>query len=448
MLTAEQIGAILETACILLEKKGALVENAYVRERLEAMGGRIEGEIVRFPTHVSRDALAWGTPVPPPEGHRVTAYAEVYQGSYLSLDGEYVPLTHARLLEYLKLTRHLPGIDGIYMLGCPIEEAPLAAQSLYEKLYCWNWGIDGGQAIWDTALCPKLLRLWQRRADQLGKPLAEIFQGTVYMISPLKIGAVEGAQMEFFARQGLTVHLGCMGSLGCTAPVTLAGALAMQLAEKILCTLWHRSCGQYAPLGAGNAMAVMDMRTAAFRYGRPEEIAMARACDDIAAHLGLPRNHHGGLTDARTPGFEAGAQKAASAMTYALSSGHGNIAAGLLAVDTVFSPVQLALDGELARSLNAALQDVTVDAETLALETMLDVEHGGMFLDQEHTAEHLRELWQPRAFSRELTGEDARTAEERARDLCRSILAREEDPQPLLDPVTYQDMTDIINSKE
>ena len=62
-------------------------------------------------------------------------------------------------------------------------------------------------------------------------PIEQVFQGGVSMISPLKLGRVECEHLLWFRERGLRCFIGCMSSLGMTAPITLAGAISVQLAE-------------------------------------------------------------------------------------------------------------------------------------------------------------------------------------------------------------------------
>lgn len=438
---------------LLLSEKGAEIENRYLIERLDAYGARVDGSVITFPPELTQAVLSESKSTMKPSARRVTAAAEIYQGWYLSLRGEYAPTAEKQLLEYKKLSMYLPGIDGISMLGCPITEVPPALQPLYEKLYCWKWGIGGGSALWESALLDRIYALWQVHAGYLGVPVESIFQGAVYMLSPLKLGHLEAEHLEYFARRGLRVHVGTMGSIGATAPVTRAGAMALQLAEQLFTTHLMRALWGQGKLRGGNALAVMDMRSMSFRYGRPEINALTLATGALAKHLGLPETYHTGLTDAKAPSFEAGVQKATSALMAAMTGGHGHIAAGLLSVDEVFSPVQMALDGELCEFLNRSLLEEEVTDESLALEVLLEVDHGQSFIDQEHTAMNMRSsLWQPNLFSRDMyvawRDGGAKLDVDYAREKCLAILNDEPPLAPLISEAEERELQKILTVRE
>jgi len=437
MITIQSCEQIMEAAMLLLEQKGMRVEDEYLRAKLREYGGIARDEIVFFDRALSESALAdsrRGRDEAPAEP-RITACAEMYEGRYLSLEGTYEPVTLERMREYRKLSAHLPGIDGMSMLGCPAADTNRALQPLTEKLYGWLYGIETGQSIWSNGLLNELCEMWQIHADALGKPARDIFNGTVYMTSPLKLGYVEAAQVAFFHRKNLRVRVGTMASSGMSAPVTHAGAMALQLAERLFSAHLSRALWGEGRLGGGNNTAVMDLRSLSFRYGRPETLALNRLGNAVADAYGLAKDFHSGLTAAHAPGFEAGVEKAASCLQSMLDCGRANIAAGLLGVDEVFSPLQMALDGELRRYLQHAFERQPEGEDALALEALMDVPHGGIFADQMHTLEHFRRAqWQPALFANDMFAGFARggfkTELDRAKERCLSILRDQPDLPP------------------
>jgi trimethylamine--corrinoid protein Co-methyltransferase len=403
-----EIEAVVDAACRMLEKTGVRVENPDILRRLAAFGAQVDEQALR--ARFSRallDAVLAGVervdwadrPV------RFSAAAEIYQGYYLDpRDDEFKPWTMERLLEYVQVARALPHIDGASMLGCPPQETPVQLQPLYEKLYAWKYGIGGGQSIWETRLCPFILDMWQVYADAAGKRATDVFNGTVYLISPLKFGSVEAEQFMFFVRAGLRPRVGALGSLGGTTPVTLAGALALHLAEQLFINILERAFFDGdATLHLGNSLSVLDMSTGAFQYGRPEQTLLNVAAAQVARHLGAEFSAHGGLSDAKVPGNEAGMQKVSSAVFNALSYGHGHIVAGLLGVDEICSPVQMILDDHVTGALKRVAEGFEVGEASLAVDLVDEIGPGGSFLATEHTAQNFRgSMWMPRLWSREM----------------------------------------------
>jgi len=66
------------------------------------------------------------------------------------------------------------------------------------------------------------------------------------------------------------------------------------------------------------------------------------------------------------------------------------------------SPEMVVICDELVHMIKRILAGITVDDETLALDVIREVGHGGSFLGHEHTVAHYRrELFFPRLFARQ-----------------------------------------------
>jgi trimethylamine--corrinoid protein Co-methyltransferase len=101
---------------------------------------------------------------------------------------------------------------------------------------------------------------------------------------------------------------------------------------------------------------------------------------------------------------------------------------GLLELDDYAAYEQLVIDNEIAGNILRILQGIHVDEDTLALDVIAQVGHGGNFLDTEHTFRHYRrEQYTPQLADRnrraiwEAAG--GKDFTERARDVARKIPA-------------------------
>jgi len=406
-LSDRDIDRIVDAALRILEKTGMVVESEDILSRLGDFGGKVDkgAQISRFP-NAFMHAFIESSERTRDEGKGIsfTASAEIYQGWFLDpVDGEFKEWNTKRFLDYVHLAKALPNLDGISMLGCPLAEVPPRLQPLYERLYCWKYGVASSGSIWETQLCDAIVEMCEIMAEASGKAFSEIFTGAVYLISPLKFSRVEAEQFMRFQRRGIEIGVGALGTLGGTAPVTLAGSLALQLAEKLFIAVLKRAFFGRLALDLGNSLSVIDMSTGAMQYGRPEEIIASLAFAQIARRIGARTGSHGGLSDAKLPGPEAASQKVSSAVFNALGCGRGNIAAGLLGVDEVFSPVQMILDDEAAGYLKRVAKGFEVDEESLAINAIDETGQGGSFLESDHTVAHFIDaLWMPRRWSREM----------------------------------------------
>ncbi|MHC4149561.1 MAG: trimethylamine methyltransferase family protein [Planctomycetota bacterium] len=407
VLQEDDIKSILDAAFKILEKTGVVVENDEILERLREYGGQVnvKEQKVRFGKSFVESFINtlqkedWkAKPI------KISAAVEIHNGYYLDpVDDCFKEWTRERFLDYVKVGKNLKNIDNVYMLGCPLKEVEPGLRPLYEKLYCWKYGVEGGEAIWDTKLCPKIYEMWQVYAGETGRDLKELYNGKVYLIPPLRLGKEEAEQFMYFHRKGLYTKVGTMGSLGGTVPVTLAGGLALQLAEGLFISMLQDAFLGSKRFEVFNVLTVLDMSTGASQFGRPERNMLNVAGAQIAKYLGLDFFGHCGLSDAKVPGSEAAFQKVSSVIFNALACGKANLVAGLLGVDEVFSPVQMILEDEMIDALKWAFKGFQVNEQTLALDVIDEQGPGGNFLSTEHTLLNFRQaLWQPALSSKEM----------------------------------------------
>jgi hypothetical protein len=226
LLNSDEIGCIHRNALRILAEIGMEVQNQALLRDLAGFGLQVDlqTERVRFPAVVVERFLAeaekadWSRLVP-----RVGGSAGVYHGRFHDpQSGDLLPWTEERMAYYFALARRMEHLSGASMLGSRVP-APAELEPLYERLYSWKYGAVEGGSIYLDELCPYVYEIYQARAAALGKPLAEVFRGTVYLIPPLKLGRHEAAQVAFFRDRGLHVGIGDMYALGANAPVNPGG---------------------------------------------------------------------------------------------------------------------------------------------------------------------------------------------------------------------------------
>jgi trimethylamine---corrinoid protein Co-methyltransferase len=438
----------------ILENTGVAIENAALREQLRSYGGVVdEGrQRVRFPAAVVEQFLRTIERVDYDNVQpRVSAEVGVYQGMYLVPgSNEFVHFDADAVAKYVKLARLLAGVSGVHVLNYP-PAAGRITEPLECRIFAWKHGAEDAGSIQATQLCPYILEMYKVRASAEGKSLNEVFRGGVFMVSPLRLPASEADQLMFFFDHGLRVYISNMLTLGGSAPITLAGALALNLAEQVVIGIINLVLYGDRHWAIGCMIAPIDMRTAMQPYGRPEMLLANLANMQIAQHYGVPAGVHSGLTDAKVPSAEAGMQKLLTALPCALAGG-ANIEPGLLSIDEVFSPIQMILDAELASAVQHVLRDYVIDEETMAIDLIDSVGPGGLFTEQEHTAKHYRhEQWQPRIWSREMLQSwlrsGCKTDVDRALEVWHEMMAKP-DFEPAVSQELERGLREVVRSAE
>jgi trimethylamine---corrinoid protein Co-methyltransferase len=402
----EEISLIHQGALRILSEMGMEIQNEQLLSILQDFGLLVDFQLqrVRFPKRFVEHFIAeaekidWSQTKP-----TFKAEAGIYLSQFHDPETlELVPWTEERLAYYSALARSLPNVDGASMLGCRL---PVQAElePLFERYYNWKYGNEEGGSIHLDEICPYLYELYQIRSDQTGKPISEIFHGSVYLVPPMRLGRHEAYQVMYFWERGLRVSIGDMFALGSSAPVTLAGAVTLNLAEQLSLRIIEAALYGEKRLHLGGSIAVFDMRTTFYRSAPPERSLAHLMTAQMARFYGASFSGHAMLTDAKRPTVEAGAQKAMNALLLLLAGGNIWYPVGLLSADEICSPIQMILDNEILDVLNHYQKEFEVSEESIGIETVLESGPGGHFLDKDHTAKYYRkEVWQPNMFSNQM----------------------------------------------
>ena len=430
-LTQAQVQRIHRTALRVLEEVGIKVEHDEVRHLLTVVGGKISGtDVVRFVAKDVEHALSLSPRRPvldPSQPPRIRGSVGVYECRYLDPESNRpIPFTEDLFARYTALGKSLPNIARVHAIGIPFRDPAIRVDCmpLAEKLYAWKYGIVQDGSVIDTRLCQPLLDLFAIHASHAGCRMEDVFKAVGYMLSPLRLARLECEQLLFFRRHQLRMSIGHMPLQGGTAPVTFAGATVLALAEQLFLYLLTRALWGEATLWLSGGMPVLDMRSLAACYGRPEEQRINAAFACLADFYGCEGGGHTGGTDAKVPSVQAGAQKVLGALFTALASGYGQVSAGMLSMDELCSPVQMVLDDDIIGAMNLLVGEARVDEEDCAFEEIRSVGHGGDHVGTDYTAQRFREcLFQPRTWSSGLLNQWERSGGTTDIDKARQFLA-------------------------
>ena len=230
------------------------------------------------------------------------------------------------------------------------------------------------------------------------KPFAILYSEPI----PPRVHTFEALEMILFCAENRLPVVYPTGSMaGGTAPVTMAGAIALGNAECLAGLVVHQLAAPGAPFIYGGNVTAMDMHWAAYTYASPEFHAAFSAFGDLAHHYKLPVWGLAGAADSKTLDAQAGAE-ASHQILLALLSGENLVHdVGYLASGMISSMEMILFCDEVIGMHRKAVEGIEADDETLALETVRSVGAGGHFLAEEHTLKHCRKIWMPSLFNRE-----------------------------------------------
>jgi trimethylamine---corrinoid protein Co-methyltransferase len=240
-----------------------------------------------------------------------------------------------------------------------------------------------------------------------------------------------------YIKRGLPQTLDTMPNGGATAPVTMAGLLALGCAETLGGLILGYAVDENAVVGVDIIPSYCDMQSGIFHYGGIDRMPLLVArVQMISEYYGCPSGVHGGKTDSCFVNLQAGTEKALSTLLPVLAGAVGIGTVGHIENAVTFSPQQLVIDNEIARGVRHILRPIEVSERTLALDVIGKVGIGGNYLEEEHTAEHFREeLFLSPLFST-MPWQVARNQgdghlETKALDIARRIWNQK--PEPVLD---------------
>lgn len=251
-------------------------------------------------------------------------------------------------------------------------------------------------------------------------------------ISPLRFPAHVVDRLIFCAQKEIPVCLPSGSNAGGGAPVTLAGAMALGIAENLAGLIIHQLTRPGAPFLFGPNVSALDMKSAVVSYGCPEWSLTQAALADMRDELyGLPIWSFAGASDAKVVDAQAGAEAMFSITTAMLSRCNLIHDVGYLEYGSTSSLEMVTIADELIGMARHFTAGIPVNADTLALDALERVKDAGakgIFLTDDHTFDHFENaLFLPRLLDRARydtwQGDGQRDLYRRSNDKAREILS-------------------------
>ena len=419
VLNREQALAIHTAALEILEKTGFKMEHPRALEMLADKGCRIsDGDWVRMPPHLVEEALKTAPKqisLYDQKGAKamdLTGENSFYgtgSDATFTQDVETGERRRAVLKDvsnFATLVDGLENIDFAMSMANP-EDAPIDDIYVYvfaEMLRNTNKPIvfiaDSGR---DIAKIHEIACLVVGGEEELKrKPFILNYSEA---ISPLLFPENVMEKLIFCAQKKIPLCLPSGSNAGGGAPVTLAGAMALGIAENLAGLVVHQLAGKGSPFLFGPNVSAMDMKSSVVCYGCPEwsltQAALADMRDEI---YGLPIWAFAGASDAKIMDAQAGAEAMFSILTALLSRANLIHDVGFLEYGSTSSLEMITMANELIAMSRFYVQGIPVNDGTLALEAIERVGRGGpgsIFLMDDHTYDHFMEaLFLPKLLDR------------------------------------------------
>jgi len=217
-------------------------------------------------------------------------------------------------------------------------------------------------------------------------------------ISPLKFPAPVADTISRIAEVGLPVGILPCPIPGVSAPVTLAGGLALQHAENLA----GITIAQLARPGVAclyqSRLSIPDAKKAVGAGGSPEMGMAGAAAAQLAKHHKIPCDVYGVCTSSKTLDPQAGFEKAINGILPALMHADQISGVGIIEDGMSGSYEHVVMDNEIYGEILHIGAGVKVNAETLAFDVIKEaVSQKTEFYMLMHTTEQLRKgaLYEP-----------------------------------------------------
>ncbi len=316
-------------------------------------------------------------------------------------DGTRRPFTLADLEACVRLADALPEISFLMSMGIPRDYRGNAYRRQYATL------IQGSRkpvvfVCNDGADCRAIVKA----AAAVAGGMEELRLNPTLLLyseptTPLSQSATATEKLLYMAETGLPVVHSPAPMMGSTAPVTMAGGLALGNAEVLSSIVIHQRKRPGAPFLYGSGLHHMDMKTSISVYGAPE-FQMARvAVAAMGRYYGLPTWGYAGHSDAILFDEQAAADSVFSVQTALLSGTNLIHDVGYLEAGLITSPEMMVFTADMIAMMRHFTDGFGLSSEDLALDVIHSVGPGGNYLGEDHTVRHFREMWQPELFDRQ-----------------------------------------------
>ena len=473
ILSDSEIEQIHGASLRILQETGIKIPSEMVKKLLAENGADIDGDIVKFPKPMIEEAIRrapqeitlgardpkceWKIPT-----NEFTLMATAGFAPFIDdyETGERRYATSSDLKDFAIVGDYLDTVDYFWPIVVPSDYPP-AIQELHSLVISLR---NNRKHITCSCTTEKMAQWHIRLAAAIAGGEAELRKKPTIStinctIAPLTIEKDSSEAMLMLAKAGIPIAPMTMALGGTTAPATIAGTIAVANAEELACLAIVQYACPGSPMIYCSEAATANMRTGAIDYSAPEYPLICAGATQMARFYKLPNYVADIAPGDKIPGSLAPKHKSAetlrdmeytvvcNALLYMIRS---DMVANFGSLDEAISSSlsKLVLDAEAFEHARAYQRRFEINDDTLALDIINKVGHGGHFLEMDHTLKHYKkEIWNkklPQTFVLDPATEGSFT--ERAEAKVKEILATHK--PPLLEEAVEGEIRMIIQAAE
>lgn len=268
-------------------------------------------------------------------------------------------------------------------------------------------------------------------------------------VSPLKhdYPMLDGAMR--LARRGQPVVVTPFTLAGAMAPVTMAGAVALSIAEALSAIALLQYINPGCPVAIGTFTSNVDMKSGAPAFGTPEYMRATQMTGQLVRFYDVPLRSSG-VCAANVPDGQA-MWETSNSLWAAVQSGTNLVyhAAGWLEGGLIASPEKFIMDCEVLQMIQRYFEEATfaTTPDDIAIDAIREVGAGGHYFGVQHTQDRYQTAFYAPFVSDwrnyEAWQQDGSVwTPERAHRIYKAILAEFE--APAIDHAALEDLTRFV----
>ena len=465
VLSNDQCAEIFNGALEILERTGAKVNSRKALAVLRKAGCKVEGEHVRIPSFLIKKALnsAPSRVVLCDRNGNRKLFLEgcnSYYGPgptnpyfYDIETGERRKVLKKDVFNVAKVCDALPNIDFVMSLAgisdchpdlADVHEIHAMLQNTSKTIVGWSTGLETLKIIIEmcVAVAGDLNELQKN-------PFLALYAGDP--ITPLIHPEDALDKLMYMAELGLPVLYPPGLQMGGNAPITIAGTLALGVADNLVGLLLTQLINEGTPFIGGCIPGNFDMLTTSCIYCAPEGILAHAGAAEMFRYLGIPMWSTAGATDSKILDEQSAIESAIMCYTTALAGANLVHDVGFIESGMAASLEQVVMGDEIIGMVRKIIGGIEVNKDTLALDVIDEVGPGGHFLGTEHTFKNFKkETWFPTLLDRQRYSQwekdGKKTMGQRIKEKARGILINHV-PEPLTENIIQQ-LDQLVNKAE
>ncbi len=363
--------------------------------------------------------------------------------NYFDLElGKKVPGTREQCVGLLKLTQHFNCIH--FAGGYPVEPVDVHPSVrhldvLFDKLTLTDKVLHayslGKERVEDVM---EMVKIGSALSEEEFRACPRMYTN-INSTSPLKHDQpmIDGCLR--LVRRGQAVVVSPFTLAGAMAPVTMAGAVTLSIAEGLSAIALFQHVAPGCSCALGTFTSNVDMQSGAPAFGTPEYMRATQMTGQMARHYDLPLRSSG-VCAANVPDGQA-MWETSNSLWAAVQSGTNMVyhAAGWLEGGLIACPEKFVMDCEVLQMIQRYMEPevVATNPEDIALDAIREVGSSGHYFGIQHTQDRYETAFY-RPFASDWTNFEAwminggTWTAERAHALYKQIIERFE-PPPLDD---------------